>query len=111
MVPSDPGDSVLYTQFNALKTPQLQTWISIGGGDFSDPGTLTFNTWSDMVGTAENRAAFIASLVTFMDSWGFQGVDLDWEYPTIAAKGGRPSDTANLCNLLVSECGNPKFPS
>jgi chitinase len=100
VVQSDRGDSVLYQQFVALKTSQLQTWVSIGGGDFSDPGTPTFHTWSDMVGSAANRAAFISSLGIFLDSWGFQGVDLDWEYPRMAAKGGRPGDTANLCSLL-----------
>jgi chitinase len=99
VTPTDPSDTVLYSQFTSLKTPQLQTWISIGGFDFNNPGP-TFTTWSDMCTSATNRASFIASLIEFMDTWGFQGVDIDWEYPTIAARGGRPGDTANLCSLL-----------
>lgn len=99
ITPTDSSDIVLYSQFTALKTPQLQTWISIGGFDFSDQGP-TFTTWSDMCSTAQNRAAFINSLMEFMDTLGFQGVDIDWEYPTIAARGGQANDTANLVSLL-----------
>lgn len=99
VTPTDPSDTVLYTQFTALKTPQLQTWIAIGGFDFNNPGP-TFTTWSDMCGTVTNRAVFIASLIEFMDTWGFQGADIDWEYPSIDARGGRPEDTANLVSLV-----------
>ena len=78
VVPSNSEDPDLYRQFTALKKPGLQTWIAIGGFDFSDPGP-TRTTWSDMVATQGNRAAFISSLATFMNTYGFQGADLDWE--------------------------------
>jgi GH18 family chitinase len=99
ITPVDPEDFVLYPQFTNLKTEIMQTWIAIGGFSFSDPGP-TFTTWSDMVSNYTARCAFIASLVAFMDQWGFQGVDLDWEYPAVAARGGTPEDTANLVSLL-----------
>jgi chitinase len=35
-----------------------------------------------------------------MDTWAFQGVDIDWEYPSNAARGGRPEDTENFVLLL-----------
>jgi len=35
-----------------------------------------------------------------MDKWGFQGADLDWEYPASDVRGGRPEDTANLVSLV-----------
>ena len=99
VTPTDPSDTLLYAQFTVLKTPQMQTWIAVGGFDFNNPGP-TYTTWSDMCCTATNRAAFITSLIEFMDTWGFQGVDIDWEYPSIAARGGRPEDTANLVSLV-----------
>ena len=35
-----------------------------------------------------------------MDKYGFQGADLDWEYPASDVRGGRPEDTANLVSLV-----------
>ena len=55
-----------------------------------------------MSSTQANRAVFIKSLIAFMDKWGFQGADLDWEYPASDVRGGRPDDTKNLV-LLVKE--------
>lgn len=37
-----------------------------------------------------------------MTKYGFQGVDLDWEYPVDEDRGGHEEDTANLV-LLVKE--------
>lgn len=38
--------------------------------------------FSDMASTAANREKFIDGLIKFMDTYGFDGADLDWEYPT-----------------------------
>lgn len=124
VVPVDASDVSLYTQFTALQTSSLQTWIALGGFDFSDVGP-THSTWSvalrlhsrkqaigahcpkltrtarsNMTSTPGNRAAFISSLMQFMTEYGFQGVDLDWEYPASADRGGGPADTANFVALV-----------
>ena len=78
VVPASPDDVALYTQFTSLKRTGLETWIAIGGFDFSDPGTATHTAWSDMAASATARKSFIASVMSFMDKYGFQGVDLDW---------------------------------
>lgn len=42
---SDPGDVALFSQFTALKSRGLQTWIAVGGFDFSDANKPTHGTW------------------------------------------------------------------
>ncbi|KAK6523255.1 hypothetical protein TWF694_006144 [Orbilia ellipsospora] len=99
VVPWDVADVPYYYEFTNLKTATLQTWISIGGFDFSDAGP-THTTWSDMVSSASNRQAFISSLVKFMETFGFQGADLDWEYPTAPERGGKSTDPENYVALV-----------
>lgn len=48
-------------------------FIAIGGWD---AGGAIF---SNMVGSATNRAAFIQSVIQFCATHGFDGVDIDWE--------------------------------
>ncbi|KAI0014616.1 hypothetical protein F4780DRAFT_200481 [Xylariomycetidae sp. FL0641] len=92
-------DQSLMTSFTSLKTSTMQTWIAVGGYDFSDEGP-THTTWSDMVAEPDRRAAFIDSAITFMDLYGFQGMDLDWEYPVEEKRGGREEDTENFVSLV-----------
>lgn len=47
VVAEDPSDIDLYIEFTALQSSSLQTWIAIGGFDFSDAGTTTHTTWYD----------------------------------------------------------------
>jgi len=44
ITPANPADVDMFTEFTALKSSKLQTWIAIGGYDFSDPGP-THTTW------------------------------------------------------------------
>ena len=59
---------------------------------FDDAGQYQ-HTFRDMVSTQVNRIKFIQSLMTFMDKYGFQGADIDWEYPVNKTHGGRNSDS------------------
>ncbi|KAI9667656.1 MAG: hypothetical protein M1821_000473 [Bathelium mastoideum] len=93
-------NETLYKEFTALKNSNLQTWIAIGGFDFSDPGP-TRTAWSNMTQTKAGRAAFISSLQSFMSDYGFQGVDLDWEYPATPERGGQRADTENYVSLVT----------
>ena len=68
--------------------PSLKTLLSIGGGG-SDA-----TSFAAMAATRTGRAAFINSSITVARSFGFDGLDLDWEFPHSA------TDMANLAILL-----------
>ncbi|MBM3116597.1 glycoside hydrolase family 18 protein [Jeongeupia naejangsanensis] len=75
--------------------PHLKLLISIGG--WSADG------FSDAALTAESRTAFAASAIAFMQRYGFDGIDLDWEYPTndMADIKARPEDKPNFTLMLA----------
>lgn len=94
----------LFKSFTGLKkkSPGLETWISLGGWTFNDDGNTpnTRTAFSDMVSTSANRRKFIEHLQNFMQSYGFDGVDIDWEYPAADDRGGSSADTDNFVKLL-----------
>lgn len=49
-----------------------------------------------MVSQASRRAVFITSLIQWVRRHGFDGFDLDWEFPADVELGGRPEDRTNL---------------
>lgn len=89
----------MYGEFTSRKTSSMQTWITLGGFTFSS-SDATRKTWSMMPSRAESRKTFITSLSNFMKSYGFEGVELDWEYPSAGDHGGSANDAANLVALV-----------
>ncbi len=96
----DPGS--LRGNFHRLQIlknqhPHIKTLISIGGWTWS-------TYFSDIALTEESRSTFAASCVDFIQQYGFDGVDIDWEYPV---EGGlptnihRPEDKQNFTLLLA----------
>lgn len=75
IAPMDEPSGQLFNRFTALKDTRsgLQTWISVGGWSFTDPGP-TRTAFSDMTSTAGNRQTFITGLISFMEHYGFDGV-------------------------------------
>lgn len=73
-------DVALYKRFTGLKdsNPGLQTWISIGGWSMTDPDQPTHTTFSDLAASKDAQSKFFASLLSFLSTYGFDGVDLDW---------------------------------
>lgn len=53
-----------------------------------------------MSSSSGNRQKFIKGLISFMDNYGFDGVDLDWEYPQADDRGGVTSDKDNYVSLV-----------
>ncbi|PSN52638.1 hypothetical protein C0J52_08812 [Blattella germanica] len=76
--------------------PQLKILISVGGWV---EGSHKF---SQMASSALVRREFIRSVIHFLDAHGFDGLDLDWEYPGAADLGGKPKDKDHF-SLLIEE--------
>ena len=53
-----------------------------------------------MAADANKRKTFIDSLMPFMDMYGFEGVDLDWEYPG-DREGSDPEHDKDNFSVLV----------
>jgi len=94
----------MYARFHThvrAQNPSIKTLIAIGGWTFNaKPETnWIFSTLSSSV---SSRATFIQSSINFARTHGFDGIDIDWEYPNYASQGGQPEDYANF-PLLIQE--------
>lgn len=101
LVPSSPEDVPrLYREVNGLKQtyPHLKTLLSVGGWTHNDPPLEWI--FSAMAQSAETRASFVRQAIAFVRTHGFDGIDLDWEYPGAPERGGRPEDRDNFSALL-----------
>jgi chitinase len=90
-----PRDFVV---LRALKqrNPALKTLISVGGW----AGSKDF---SNVALTPQARRKFAASALDFIRKNGFDGVDIDWEFPVAGGDAGnimRPEDKQNYTLLL-----------
>jgi chitinase len=103
----------LYPALQALKSqnPSLKTLLSVGGwsmnscddtpnaGNPHPYGPYTCQLFSTMAADPNARAQFIASAISYAAQYGFDGIDIDWEYPGYAGRGGSPDDLANFLAL------------
>lgn len=82
---SEPGNNLYgcLKQLYLLKLSKrnLKVLLSIGGWTYSQSGHFGFVT------SASSRANFVTSAVRFIEDYGFDGIDLDFEYPANGAQG------------------------
>ncbi|KAK0560437.1 hypothetical protein OC861_006279 [Tilletia horrida] len=96
------NDPKQWSQVIALKSqnPELKVFLSVGGWTFNDPPTS--HIFSNLVASAANTNTFINSALTVMQTYGFDGLDIDWEYPGADDRGGVPADRANYVKFMTS---------
>ncbi|XP_064601993.1 probable chitinase 10 [Liolophura sinensis] len=72
-----PADAGLMEKFNSIKryNPSLRTLLSVGG---STAGTKAFQIVSK---DDTSRRRFARNIIEYLDTWGFDGVDIVWIYP------------------------------
>ncbi|KAM0465725.1 hypothetical protein ACHAPV_001782 [Trichoderma viride] len=97
--------SSLFAQTVGLRTlnsdaDDVEIFVSIGGWSFSDNSTATQPVFSDIAASEANRKTFAKNLVNFLQEYGFDGVDFDWEYPGAPDRRGKKEDTKNYVLLL-----------
>lgn len=79
-----------------LRNPQLKILISVGGWGADG--------FSDAALSPESREQFSQSVLQFIQRYQFDGVDLDWEYPSndMASIKARAEDKQNFTAMLTS---------
>ena len=97
-----------FEKIAALKSqkPELRIILAIGGW-----GSGGF---SEMASTEERRNKFAADCKRIIDKYNIDGIDLDWEYPTVSVAGinSSPADTKNFTLLIKAirkAIGNDKY--
>ncbi|KAK6220679.1 hypothetical protein LQW54_001870 [Pestalotiopsis sp. IQ-011] len=83
-----------------LRNPKLKVWLAIGGWSFSDNNTETQPLVGTIASSPVTRYSFAYNLVRFMKQYGFDGVNIDWEYPGAPDRGGQNRDIENYPLLL-----------
>jgi chitinase len=93
----------LVQKFVAYKAqyPELKVKLQMGGWGKNADG------WSQMARDEAKRKAFVEECVAICNQYGIDGFDIDWEYPTYAAKdgdhvnGAHPDDWTNFVKLFA----------
>ncbi|KAF8514622.1 glycoside hydrolase superfamily [Gautieria morchelliformis] len=127
-VNSNPPESIDYSKFDllyfAFATPNSSSGISWDAGGQailqrlvtsarnSGQGTkvaLSIGGWggstsfSQAVSSSGNRTTFVNACVDAVNTYGLDGIDIDWEYPNLPGAGNpfSPSDAANLLSFFT----------
>ncbi|CAF3765968.1 unnamed protein product [Rotaria magnacalcarata] len=90
---TEDSDPEMYKRIMALKqqNPDLKISLAVGGWNH---GSAPF---TQMVATEQSRAEFVENSYKFLKEHGFDGLDLDWEYP--ADRGSPPEDRGRFTEL------------
>ncbi len=97
LTPLDEGGPAPELDSPKHKNPALKTLLAIGGWEFSRTPL-----WQEMVRDPAKREIFAASAVETMLRYGFDGIDIDWEYPNYPEdRGSVATDGRDFAETLT----------
>lgn len=78
------------------ENPKIKMSLAIGG--------WSAGNFSEAASSIKSRARFSETAISIIKKYGFDGIDVDWEYPAIDSAGitASPNDTQNF-TLLMSK--------
>lgn len=103
---SDMGPD-LFAKTTAVKNtnPNLKVFASIGGWTFSDNNTATQPLFGEISANADKRKTFANNVLSFLNTYGFDGVDIDW----YVVRTG-PPNLAGFARLTDMNLGSTPVP-
>ncbi|XP_070161707.1 probable chitinase 10 [Polyergus mexicanus] len=91
-------DNKFYEKVVALKSKGLKVLMALGGWNDS-----AGDKYSRLVNSPTARQKFVTQALHFIEKYGFEGLDLDWEYPVcwqVDCKKGPESDKEGFSQLV-----------
>ena len=85
-----------YRRLVALKeaNPRLRILLAVGGWL---AGGSQFST---LVRSDASMIEFVNNAISYLRRFGFDGLDIDWEYPGDTQRGSEPADRIRFTRLL-----------
>ncbi|KAK7915801.1 hypothetical protein WMY93_011562 [Mugilogobius chulae] len=99
LVPVSSNDTTLYAQLNNLKNsnPQLKTLLAVADQALTTRSEFNLKMFSSMVAAKNTRTKFINSAILLLKDNGFDGLNLDWQYP--GDEKSQPKDKIRFTSL------------
>ncbi|KAF9532699.1 glycosyl hydrolases family 18-domain-containing protein [Crepidotus variabilis] len=85
-----------------LKQRNLKVLLSIGGWTYAQAGHFNFVT------NPASRATFVSNAVTIIEDYGFDGIDIDYEYPANDAQGQGLADLITALRTAFDQLQSKK---
>uniref|UniRef100_A0A2C9LIV6 GH18 domain-containing protein n=1 Tax=Biomphalaria glabrata TaxID=6526 RepID=A0A2C9LIV6_BIOGL len=96
VTPTEFNDVEMYGRLNRLKRdrPTLRTLLAVGG--WAAGG----EKFSRLVASETSMTTFSDNLIAYLRRNNFDGVNIDWQYPTSRERGSEPGDRLRFTNFL-----------
>lgn len=91
-------DNHFYERVTAYRAKGIKVSVAIGGWNDS-----AGDKYARLVRSSSARARFISTVMNFIEKYGFDGLDLDWEYPVcwqVDCTKGNPQEKESFVELV-----------